>query len=40
MATSLEVMAILKKEIDFGSVDTILDLGCGSFFKSKFNYKV
>lgn len=40
MATNLEVMTILKEEIDFNSVDTVLDLGCGSFFNSNFDYKV
>jgi len=39
MATNLDVIGILKKELDLSSVFTVLDLGCGSFQNTSWDYK-
>jgi SAM-dependent methyltransferase len=40
MTTNLEVMEILRRGMDLSSVRTVLDLGCGSFLNSAFDYRV
>ena len=39
MATNFDVMAILRSELDMDSIDTVLDLGCGSFYNSPYDYE-
>ncbi|MFA5366483.1 MAG: class I SAM-dependent methyltransferase [Dehalococcoidia bacterium] len=38
--TNLDVMKILRRGMNLSQVRTVLDLGCGSFLDSKFDYKV
>lgn len=39
MASNFDVMDILKRELDLDSIRTVLDLGCGSFYNSPYDYK-
>jgi SAM-dependent methyltransferase len=40
MVTNLDVMKILRQGMNLSQVSTVLDLGCGSFLNSAFDYKV
>lgn len=39
MASNLDVMEIVRREVDLSSVNTVLDLGCGSFYKHPLKYE-
>jgi trans-aconitate methyltransferase len=39
MASNFDVMDILRRELDLSDVKTVLDLGCGSFYNSPYDYK-
>jgi SAM-dependent methyltransferase len=39
MASNFDVMDILRRELDIDSIHTILELGCGSFYNSPYDYK-
>lgn len=38
MATNYDIIAILNRELNLANISTVLDLGCGSFLNSIYDY--